>query len=254
MFQTQICSLILAGSLTLFSPTFINPSSGLEIPQNRLQERTFTVKVAPGKATAIHFTTGEKIISYLLSDETKLIYNLDASKGNATTFMLREIKPAPLYGATRSSVPNLLLTTRLPDGTTQLYEFLITFEKEISDNERIIRVTNPSYRLGDHRLFTTKGEVTLDHVQAGLNHVLASQQASFHDPIIQQIKQFLSLATQMPLQQGRYARTHLAPSATTRVASVAQGEFCHDGTTRTRFGWLYCAGQCDAGRQWRCPH
>ena len=201
MFLNHIFSLILAGSLTLVYPTFINPSYGLEIPQNRLQQKTLTIKVAPGKATAIHFTTGEKIINYLLSDETKLIYNLDAPQGNATTFMLREIQPDPLYGATRSSVPNLLLTTRLPDGTTQLYEFLITFEKHIPDNERIIRVTNPSYRLGDHRLFTSKGEVTLDHVQAGLNHILATQQASFNDPIIQQIRQFLTLAKHKPLQQ-----------------------------------------------------
>jgi hypothetical protein len=200
MKKPHFLSLLTATFLTCLSLTF-TPVYGLDIPQNRLEEKTLTIKVAPGKVTAIHFTTGEKIINYLLSDETKLIHNLNAPEGEATTFMLREIKPDPLYGATRSSVPNLLLTTRLPDGTTQLYEFLITFEKQISNNERVIRVTNPSYRLADHKIFTSKGEVTLDHVQAGLSHILATQQASSFDPIIQQIKQFLALANQMPLEQ-----------------------------------------------------
>ncbi len=203
MKNTHFFSLLTATFLT-FPLSIPSPVYSVEIPQNRLQERTFTLKVAPGKATAIHFTTGEKIINYLLGDETQLIYNLNAPKGEATTFMLREIKPDPIYGATRSSVPNLLLITRLPDGTTQLYEFLITFEKQISDNERIIRVTKPSYRLAEHRLFTSKGEVTLDHVQAGLSHILATQQASPSDPIIQQIRQFLALANQMPLEQAFY--------------------------------------------------
>ena len=200
MKNTHFFSWLTATFLT-FSVPFSLPVYSVDIPQNRLLEKTFTVKVAPGKVTAIHFTTGEKIINYLLSDETKLIHNLNAQKGSATTFMLREIQPDPIYGATRSTVPNLLLTTRLPDGTTQLYEFLITFEKHIGENERVIRVTHPSYRLSDHRLFTSKGEVTLDHVQAGLSHILATQQASYSEPIIQQIRQFLALANQMPLEQ-----------------------------------------------------
>ena len=198
--KTHIFSLIIASSLSVFSPISI-PSSALDIPQNRLQEKTLTVKVAPGKVTAIHFTTGEKILSYLLSDETQLIHNLNAPEGNATTFMLREIKPDPIYGATRERVPNLLLTTILPDGTIQLYEFLIMFEESLSENERVIRVTNPSYRLGDHRLFTSSGEVTLEDVKAGFNYVLATNQASFSDPIIQQIRQFLALANQMSLDK-----------------------------------------------------
>ncbi len=200
MKNTHFFSLLTTTFLTFLVPISSSVYS-LEIPQNRLLEKTLTLKVAPGKVTAIHFTTGEKIVNYLLSDETQLIYNLNASEGEATTFMLREIQPDPIYGATRSSVPNLLLTTRFPDGRTQLYEFLITFDTQIGDNERVIRVTAPSYRLGEHRLFTSLGEATLNEVKAGLNHVLATQQARSTDPIIQQIRQFLSLANQMPLQQ-----------------------------------------------------
>ncbi len=200
MVKNYLFSFIIASSLSLLSPISL-PSYSLDVPQNRLQKRTFNLKVAPGQVTAIHFQTGEKIINYLISDPTKLIHNLNAPQGEATTFMLREIKADPLHGATRTSVPNLLLTTRLPDGTTQLYEFLVVFEDQIDDNERVIRVTAPSYRLSDHRLFTSQGEVTLDHVQAGLTHVLATQQASSRDPVVQQIRQFLSLATQMSLEQ-----------------------------------------------------
>lgn len=196
MLKTQLIGVIIAGSLVF-------PSSilALDIPNNRLLDKTLTVKVAPGKVTAIHFTTGEKIIHYQVSDETKLIHNLDAPKGEATTFMLREIKEDPMYGATRSSIPNLLITTRFPDGSTQLYEFLITFEKQISEPERVIRVTNPAYRLADQRLFTPNGQVTLEDVQAGLNHVLSTQQAYSSEPIVQQIRHFLALATQMPLDK-----------------------------------------------------
>ncbi len=50
-------------------------------------------------------------------------------------------------------------------------------------------------------IYILQSLVTLDHVQAGLTHVLATQQASSRDPVVQQIRQFLSLATQMSLEQ-----------------------------------------------------
>ncbi|MGK7944097.1 MAG: hypothetical protein AB4058_06480 [Microcystaceae cyanobacterium] len=178
----------------------VSSALALEIPSNRLLNNPLTLKVAPGKVTAIHFENGETIQHYLLSDDTRLVFTTDAPLDQATTFMLREIEPNPIPGATQTGIPNLLITTRLPDGSTRLYEFLVDFQAQIPDRERVIRVTAPQYRLEEQKLSTNSGEISLIEVADGLNHVLRTQQASLGELKLDQVKYFLILARHQPLE------------------------------------------------------
>ncbi|WP_013334827.1 hypothetical protein [Gloeothece verrucosa] len=177
------------------------PALAFEVPANQLRSGSTTIRVAPGQATAINFENGEVIDHFIISDDSRLVYNTDKEPGQAQTLILREIKPLIVQGATFTSGPNVLINTQSPDGTRNLYQFQVQFVRVVAPSERVIRVVAPSYSPAQQFLQTALGTATLDDVQEGLVHILKTGQASPDDPKIQSIQSCLELARQMPLER-----------------------------------------------------
>jgi hypothetical protein len=84
------------------------------------------VKVWSGRATAIDFSlTQQRIISVVLADPSRLVYNADLpiESGQASTLFLKQIQPLKFPGATTANLTNLFIKTVDSQGRQQLHIF-----------------------------------------------------------------------------------------------------------------------------------
>lgn len=120
--------LMLMLNFALFQPV---PGTAQEIIQvspraTTNQQEPITVKVLPGRATAIDFSSTQQcIISVVLADPSRLVYNTDVpiESGQASTLFLKQIQPLKFPGATIANVTNLFIKTVNSQGRQQLHIF-----------------------------------------------------------------------------------------------------------------------------------
>ena len=176
-------------------------AKAVDIPSNRLEAEPLTIKVVPGKATTLHFDNGEVIEHFVISDDSQLIYNTNQPSGKAQTLILRQIKSLPTPGATYTSRPNIIISTRSPDGTAKVYQILVEFTKSVPANQLVWRVVSPSYRPEEQTLETAVGTANLEHLRRGLAYILETGQAHSSDEIVLKIRSLFALAQHQPLTE-----------------------------------------------------
>jgi hypothetical protein len=124
----KISTLMLALSFTLFQPTVIAAQEIIRVSPKTTNQQSMMVKVWSGRATAIDFSlTQQRIISVVLADPSRLVYNADSSieSGQASTLFLKQIQPLKFPGATTTNLTNLFIKTVDFQGQQYLHIFHI---------------------------------------------------------------------------------------------------------------------------------
>lgn len=170
---------------------------GLQVVgRDAAQSNTTNVPVWPGRSTAIDFSqTGEIITYILIADPSKTVYSTDAQiKSNqARTVFLRVIEPLRFPGATSTTITNLSIKTRTPDGQQRLYTFNIVpgSGKPTSNGISISPITlgiEQTWRVGNNQV------ATLSDIERGLQIAIAKRFTNPNDPVVFKVREFLSLA------------------------------------------------------------
>ena len=189
----QISPLMLALSFTLLQPIPIVAQEIIRVSPKITNQQPTTVKVWSGRATAIDFSsTQQRIISVVLADPSKLVYNADLpiESGQASTLFLKQIQPLKFPGATTTNLTNLFIKTVDSQGRQQLHIFNVVAahgSPEEYSNVQVSKTASNSSPL----LPTLSTSKLLDQVEAGMQVAIARGLAKSDDPLCDRVRQFL---------------------------------------------------------------
>lgn len=188
----QISPLVLALSFTLFQPSVIGAQEIIRVSPKTTNQQPITVKVWSGRATAIDFSsTKQRIISVVLADSSKLVYNADLpiESGQASTLFLKQIQPLKFPGATTANLTNLFIKTVDAQGRQQLHTFNVMAahgSPEYSNVQVSKTASKPNQVLP-----TLSTPEVLDRVEAGMQVAISCHLATENDPLFIRVKQFM---------------------------------------------------------------
>lgn len=188
----QISPLMLALSFTLFQPTLIGAQEIIRVSPRTTNQQPITVKVWSGRATAIDLSsTKQRIISVVLADPSKLVYNADLpiESGQASTLFLKQIQPLKFPGATTANLTNLFIKTVDSQGRQQLHIFNVVAAHGSPEysNVQVSKTASKSSLLLP-RLSTSE---LLDRVEAGMQVAIARGLAKSDDLLFDRVRQFI---------------------------------------------------------------
>jgi hypothetical protein len=163
-----------------------------------------TVQIFPGRASVINFRTNEFITSVTLSDPTYVLYtpNAEIESGQTTALILRLSNGIPFENLSRSSKPNISITTVNLENqqTTYLFDLEIASGSPqpnrrdyngiaiVPDDEAIIVTGNT--------IQTPKGDATMNDVERGLRIAIRRGFTARADPIVNRVREVLAQARQ----------------------------------------------------------
>lgn len=188
----QISPLMLALSFTLFQPSVIGAQEIIRVSTRTTNQQLIMVKVWSGRATAIDFSsTKQRIISVVLADPSKLVYNADLpiESGQASTLFLKQIQPLKFPGATTTNLTNLFIKTVDAQGRQQLHVFnvLAAHGSPEYGNVQVSKTASTTSSL----LPTLSTSELLDRVEAGMQVAIARGLAKADDPLFDRVRQFI---------------------------------------------------------------
>lgn len=158
-----------------------------------------TVKIFPGRASVINFRTNEFITSIILSDPTYVLYtpNAELDSGQTTALILRLSDGIAFENLTRSSRPNISITTINQEGKQKNYLFDLEIALGlpipnrdyngiaiVPDNEAIVSNGNV--------IQTAKGDATMNDIERGLRIAIRQGFTARTDPIVTKVQEVLA--------------------------------------------------------------
>ena len=158
-----------------------------------------TVKIFPGRASVINFRTDEFITSITLSDPTYVLYtpNAEIDSGQTTALILRLSDGIAFENLTRSSRPNISITTINQKGkqTTYLFDLEIASGLPIPNrdyNGIAIVPDNEAIASNGNGIQTMKGYATMNHIERGLRIAIRQGFTVRTDPIVAKVQEVLA--------------------------------------------------------------
>ena len=191
----QISPLMLALSFTLLQPSVIGAQEIIRVSPRTTNQQPIMLKVWAGRATAIDFSsTKQRIISVVLADPSKLVYNADLpiESGQASTLFLKQIQPLKFPGATTANLTNLFIKTVDSQGRQQLHTFNVMAAHGSPEysSEQVSKTASTTSSL----LPTLSTSELLDRVEAGMQVAILRGLAKSDDPLFDQVRYFLRAA------------------------------------------------------------
>jgi hypothetical protein len=188
----QISPLMLALSFTLVQPLTVTAQEIIRVSPKTTNQQPTTVKVWSGRATAIDFSaTKQRIISVVLADPSKLVYNADLpiESGQASTLFLKQIQPLKFPGATTANLTNLFIKTVDAQGRQQLHTFNV-MAAHGSPEYSSVQMSKTAFKISPLLPILSTSEL-LDQVEVGMQVVIARGLAKSDDPLFDRVRQFL---------------------------------------------------------------
>jgi hypothetical protein len=173
------------------------PTLNLVGATTALQEGA-TMKIFPGRASVINFRNDEFITSVLVSDPTYVLFtpNAEIDSGQATSLILRLSEGINFESLTRSSRPNIVITTTNKEGQQKTY----LFDLEIASGLPASRDQNGIAIIPDNEVIATngnsiqtpKGSATMNDIERGLRISIEQGFTPNTDPIVAQVQEVLA--------------------------------------------------------------
>jgi hypothetical protein len=158
-----------------------------------------TVKIFPGRASVISFRTNEFISSVTLSDPTYVLFNPNAEidSGQTTALILRLSDGINFESLTRSSRPNISITTINQEGKQQTYLFDLEIASGLpipnrDHNGIAIVPDNEVIAANGNFIQTAKGSATMNDIERGLRISIEQGFTTNTDPIVAQVREVLA--------------------------------------------------------------
>jgi hypothetical protein len=134
-----------------------------------------TVQVFPGRASVINFRTDEFITSVTLSDPTYVLYtpNAEIESGQTTALILRLSNGIPFENLSRSSKPNISITTVNLENQQTTYLFDLEIASGLPQANRrdyngiAIVPDDEAIVITGNMIKTPKGDATMNDVERG---------------------------------------------------------------------------------------
>jgi hypothetical protein len=162
-------------------------------------EEGASVQLFPGRASVINFRTNEFITSVTLSDPTYVLYapNAEIESGQATVLILRLSNGISFENLSRSSKPNISITTTndQDEQTTYLFDLEIASGLPVANRDQngiAIVPDNEVISSSGDVIQTAKGEATMNHIQRGLRIAIHQGLTSRTDPVVAQVQEVLA--------------------------------------------------------------
>ena len=163
-----------------------------------LQEGT-TVRIFPGRASVINFRTDEFITSITLSDPTYVLYtpNAEIDSGQTTALILRLSDGIVFENLTRSSRPNISITTINQEGKQKTYLFDLEIASGLpipnrDHNGIAIVPDNEAIASNGNVIQTAKGNATMNDIERGLRISIRQGFTTRTDPIVAKVQEVLA--------------------------------------------------------------
>jgi hypothetical protein len=160
-----------------------------------------TVKIFPGRASVINFRTDEFITSVTLSDPTYVLYapNAEIDSGQATALILRLSNGIPFENLSRSSKPNISITTMNKEHEQKTYLFDLELASGLPQANRdhngiVIVPDNEAIAINGNVIQTSKGDATMNQIERGLRIAIRQGLTARTDPIVNQVREILAQA------------------------------------------------------------
>jgi hypothetical protein len=158
-----------------------------------------TVQIFPGRASVINFKNDEFITSVTLSDPTYVLYspNAEIDSGQATALILRLSNGIPFENLSRSSKPNISITTINAENEQNTYLFDLQIASGLPQvnqdyNGIAIVPDEEAIAINDNVIQTPKGDATINHIERGLRIAIRRGFTQRSDPIVNQVREILA--------------------------------------------------------------
>lgn len=158
-----------------------------------------TVKLFPGRASVINFRTDEFITSITLSDPTYVLYNPNAEldSGQTTALILRLSDGIAFRNLTRSSRPNISITTINKEGKQKTYLFDLEIASGLpipnrDHNGIAIVPDNEAITITGNVIQTINGNATVNDIERGLRVSIRQGFTTSTDPIVAKVQEVLA--------------------------------------------------------------
>ncbi|MCY7283203.1 MAG: hypothetical protein LH679_07115 [Cyanobacteria bacterium CAN_BIN43] len=158
-----------------------------------------TVKIFPGRASVINFRTNEFITSITLSDPTYVLYtpNAEIDSGQTTALILRLSDGIVFENLTRSSRPNISITTINQEGKQKTYLFDLEIASGLpipnrDHNGIVIVPDNQAIASNGNVIQTAKGDATMNDIERGLRISIRQGFTTRTDPIVAKVQEVLA--------------------------------------------------------------
>jgi hypothetical protein len=157
------------------------------------------VQIFPGRASVINFKNDEFITSVTLSDPTYVLYspNAEIDSGQATALILRLSNGISFDNLSRSSKPNISITTINPENEQNTYLFDLQIASGLPQanqdyNGIVIVADEDAIDPNGNVIQTTKGDATINHIERGLRIAIRRGFTNRGDPIVNQVREILA--------------------------------------------------------------
>ena len=158
-----------------------------------------TVRIFPGRASVINFRTDEFITSITLSDPTYVLYtpNAEIDSGQTTALILRLSDGIVFENLTRSSRPNISITTINQEGKQKTYLFDLEIASGLpipnrDHNGIVIVPDNQAIASNGNVIQTAKGDATMNDIERGLRISIRQGFTTRTDPIVAKVQEVLA--------------------------------------------------------------
>ena len=158
-----------------------------------------TVRIFPGRASVINFRTDEFITSITLSDPTYVLYtpNAEIDSGQTTALILRLSDGIVFENLTRSSRPNISITTINQEGKQKTYLFDLEIASGLpipnrDHNGIAIVPDNEAIASNGNVIQTAKGNATMNDIERGLRISIRQGFTTRTDPIVAKVQEVLA--------------------------------------------------------------
>jgi hypothetical protein len=158
-----------------------------------------TVQIFPGRASIINFKNDEFITSVTLSDPTYVLYspNAEIDSGQATALILRLSNGISFENLSRSSKPNISITTINSENEQNTYLFDLQIASGLPQanqdyNGIAIVGDEDAIAPNGNVIQTIKGDATVNHIERGLRIAIRRGFTNRSDPIVNQVREVLA--------------------------------------------------------------
>ena len=166
-----------------------------------------TVRIFPGRASIINFRTNEFITSITLSDPTYVLYtpNAEIDSGQTTALILRLSDGIVFENLTRSSRPNISITTINQEGKQKTYLFDLEIASGlpipnrdhngiviVPDNQACCFADTARVASNGNVIQTAKGDATMNDIERGLRISIRQGFTTRTDPIVAKVQEVLA--------------------------------------------------------------
>ncbi|MEQ9671259.1 hypothetical protein [Coleofasciculus sp. G2-EDA-02] len=223
----KICLALLSPALATFTVLGTVTIGQAQTPALRIVEidaatnTTNNLQVWSGRASVIDFTQTSEFITYIrLSDPSKAVFNTDAElkTNQARMIFVQPIQPLQFPGATTTSITNLFIKTRSPEGVERLYTFNIVHSSGQPTNNGIaISTVTPVHE--QNLLVGDNQTATLNDIERGLAVAILKGYTTPDDSVVFKVREFLALTRNGTAITRAAERTNLSMSV---VISLGQ--------------------------------